>query len=195
MMMKDILRDINLRIPYNIPEDSLVVFINSALRRFGRHIGRDSIESFKGIEGISLYPVPGYVNPESIKAVTVNGRAYSPRRYDEELSDMSYSLTPSGYILLSSVREGDTVNIYHTSCYEAKLRSEAGDEFDTQDMGIDGEYADAVIFSAISDYMETCEDIVAANNYRSKCDEIVKRAMQGRYQKRGKYPVTKDVMK
>ena len=107
---------------------------------------------------------------------------------------MSYSLTPSGYILLSSVMAGDTVNIYHTSCNMVKMRNEAGDDFDLQDLCIYGEYADAVIFSVVADYMETAEDITAANNYRSKCDEIVRNAMQGRYKKRGKYPITKDVL-
>jgi hypothetical protein len=62
-------------------------------------------------------------------------------------------------------------------------------------LGVDDEYVNAVIYGALAEYNEVNEEIEAANNYRNKADEIVARAMQGRYSKSGKYPVTKDVMR
>ena len=176
--MKSIIKEIRLRLPYNINEDDIVLYINSAIRRYGRHIGiyRSQMLKLSGNRGEL-----GSICPECIKAVFCG---------DREITD--YKLH-GGEIILNG-KPGKEITVYHTSCNTAKTRDEAGEDFDNQDLKVDSEYIDAVVFSVAADYMETAEDITAANNYRAKCDEIVRSAMQGKYIKRGKYPVTKNVL-
>ena len=198
MTLKNILKEIDVRMPSETEEDTVLMYINSALRMYGRHIGKRNMESFDGVAGINIYPLPSGVKEECIKSVTVNGIEREAKRYDERISDLSYSLEPTGYIMFyGKMCGGEKIKILHDSWQEAKYRDEmeSDEEFEAQDLGVDNEYIGAVIFGALAEKSEVDEEIEAANNFRNKADEVVARATQGRYSKRGKYPKTRDVMK
>ena len=191
MILLDILDEINMRSGADIEEGMAIRLINSAVRTYGRYIGRGSMESIKGVKGVGIYPIPPGINSESIRSVIVDGVEYKPLRYDELADNESWSIDPAGFIHISG--GGEEITILHDSCCQAKGRDSCED-FDEQDLNVDDEYINAVIYGALAEYGEVAEDIEMANNYRSKALDVVARAMQGRYQKRGKYPVTKDVM-
>lgn len=197
MKLIDIIKELNLRSGADIDDDVWVVYINSALRTFGRYIGymqRGALR--REAEKDGLYKLPDVIKDESIKGVWISGEQILPARYDEDQREGTYCIVEPGKLRIN-VSDWNYGYIVHNSVAEAETRDESNseDEYNGQDLGVDDEYINAVIYGALAEYNEVSEEIEAANNYLNKADEIVARAMQGRYSKSGKYPVTKDVMR
>lgn len=197
MRLIDIIKELNLRSGADIDEDVWVMYINSALRTFGRYIGRMTEATiFKGMEDNSGWiHLPEAIKSESIVNVDADGKRLVPAEIGENRDGTYATYLPEGIRI--NAGDWETGHIYHTSVKKCDGRDafDREGDFEGQDMNIDEEYVNAVIFGALAEYNEVNEEIEAANNYRNKADEIVARAMQGRYIKRGKYPVTKDVMR
>ena len=196
MKLIDILKELEIRSGADVSEDQWILFINSALRTYGRYIGYMQRGGFHQSEvNAGIYNLPDVIKEESIKGVWISGEQILPARYDEDQREGTYCIVEPGKLRIN-VSDWTSGYIVHNSVAEAKTRdkSNSDDEYNGQDLGVDDEYINAVIYGALAEYGEVAEDIEMANNYRSKALDVVSRAMQGRYQKRGKYPVTKDVM-
>jgi hypothetical protein len=191
----DIIKELNLRSGADVDDDVWVMYINSAIRVYGRYIGRLERLGIPFVEnGVLDYNENGKrVNGESIKSVWIDGVQLQPIRFDEPEREGTYCIEPGDKVRINA-GEWEQGELWHYSVIPAKTRDDIKD-FDNQDMNVDDEYINAVIYGALAEYNEVNEEIEAANNYRNKADEIVARAMQGRYSKNGKYPVTKDVMR
>lgn len=200
MKLIDILKELEIRSGADVSEDQWIIFINSALRTYGRYIGRLQYQDIAG-----MFVIDGVIDfsggqsrrlaEEAIKSVWANGVQLEPVRFDEPEREGTYLILAEDKIKVN-VDTWEDGGIWHYTVVPANTRdkSNSDDEYNGQDLGVDDEYINAVIYGALAEYGEVAEDIEMANNYRSKALDVVSRAMQGRYQKLGKYPTTRDVM-
>lgn len=206
MTLKDVINDLSVRLQHTLTEDDIIRYINYALYDIKRVAAKLDVFRFKTVDGVNLYPIPSYISPEGIKTVTVNNTEYLPRRMNELQSDCIYHITPDGYInFLSMPKGGSAVLITYEGIAPLltlgevrelnadMTEDEAQEYYNSQDMGIDDEYVQLVPLWVAISAAEVMEDINLANNFRAQYNQMYQKAQQGKYLKRGKYPITRVV--
>jgi hypothetical protein len=206
MTLKDIIDDLSVRLQHTLSKDDIVRYVNYALYDIKRVAAKLDVFGFDAQEKVSLYPLPTYVAPEGIKTVTVDGTEHLPKRLNEVQKDCTYHITPDGYInLYPAPKVGQKVYIAYegvspllTLSEVEELHTDLAEEdvqafYENQDTGIDDEYAILIPLWVAISAAEAMEDINLANNFRVQYNNAYKKAQQGKYLKRGKYPVTRVV--
>ena len=204
MYLREVLNILNTKMPSKLREEEWILYLNSAIRRYGRDIAKEDYLRFDAASGVKIYPIPKYA-ADGIKAVTVGGRGIKIKLYDEADTDDYCIVSPTGYIALSFYPKGGERVCIMFSCarrydtwQDTLNREDIGDAqrkdiYDCQECGVYDDFTDAVILGAMAEYAEAAEDTAAADNYRQQAETIVKCARQSRYAKRGKYPKTRVV--
>lgn len=191
--------------PSKTSESDWITYLNTAIRRYGRYIALEDVLRFKTVDKIQYYPLP-QIGGEGIKGVTVGSRELTPVEYGQSAEDGSYCITPTGFLMLTFFPKGgeDVAVVYRAAvpfkteaevaarCHD-KTEAERRQIYENQWCGVHTEYIDAIIYGAMAEMAAASEDITASDNYRRLADEVVRGAMQSRYAKHGKYPVTKVV--
>lgn len=206
MTLKDIIDDVGRRIQHTLSEDDIVMYANYALSDVRRVAAKFDVYSFDTTSGVSIYPLPTYIAPEGIKTVTVGGGEYLPKRLNEASRDSYYHITPDGFLQLSPTPRGgkevliayEGVELFSTLAEIEEgnptlTEEEKSELYYGQDPNIDEEYSQLIPLSVASAVAEEMEDLSRANNLMARYNALYRKAEQGKYLKRGKYPVTRMV--
>lgn len=188
MKLGEILKSIDARRPNALEEDTKICFINSTIRQYGKIIGKGAVYEFETEEGKNLYKLPDGEEGDGIVAVFIGEAEAECLEIGEEARDNSYIIMPAGFIRLSGTG-AKQVKIIHNAC--VPFETFDGDDYLEADCGAYDSFADVLVYGALYQMAESEEDLNAATNYKEQMMEILKRAQQGRYLKRGRYPKVK----
>ncbi len=197
MKLCDILEDVNARMPHGFEESRLISWLNTALREIYKVISvREGIRF--PASGQMLYPLPGAVRCDLISAITVDGRELTKKRMGENACPDSWFKVTEGFIgIYPPPKCGKTISVWYFRRPERVLTaSEALDadiSYLDQEIALDEDYGEMLRLALLIMIAEAREDIALANNYKLSYNMLLSRARQERYEKDGKYPVTKDV--
>lgn len=194
MKLSEIIDRVNLYVPSPYTDDEKTEFINSAIEGIKRFAGINDVYSFKA-SGLKIYPLPDGVAGECVLAVWVGGGQLPCADITTDTESFFYIL-PTGFIGFSDTpRVGDRIEIVYTALSGAKRRTEFDSDADflAQEIYIDTEYLPLLANFAAADIAAAMEDISLSNNLRSEYNRLYLAGLQGKYQKRGRYPVTKMV--
>ncbi len=206
MTLKDVIDDLSVRLQHTLSEDDIVRYVNYAQQDIKRVAAKFDVFSIDTVTGINMYPLPTYVAPEGIKLVIVDKTDYQPKKLYDTQRDCIYHITPDGYIHLLPTPKGGTrvlityegvsplLTLNEVKEIHGDMSNEEAQEFyNKQDTGIDDEYAVLIPLSVAISAAEVMEDVNLANNFRVQYNAAYQKAQQGKYLKRGKYPVTRVV--
>lgn len=198
MKMKDILADVRVRMPNAFEEDSLVLWLDSALRDIYKVLALREGITFTAVDGQAIYPLPADVCCDLISAVVQNGRELTARRIGDEAIPGSWSKVTEGFIgLYPAPKKGDTITVWYFAkpprLLTAAEAEEAGVDYAGQEIHLDPDYGEMLKTALCITIAEAREDVALANNYKINYNMLLARARQERYEKDGKYPVTKTV--
>lgn len=194
MKLKDLLYELDLFLPNPYTPAEKVIFLNKTIMEIRRFGGKRDVFTFMG-NGGRLYPMPEGVRGENVTGVSVNGEDYLPK--DIQMSGKSfYTFLPDGFISIEPAPESDDeVWLYFSTLEPLKSEAEfeSGDDFLLQEADIDPEYKHLLLYGAMSDIAAALEDIDMSNNLKMEFNSLKRDALQGRYKKAGRYPVTRVV--
>ena len=204
MTLNDIIKDLQTRLQHTLTHDDIVRYINYALYDISDVASKYDVFRFNTFDGNSLYPIPSYI--VRIKTVTVDGTEYLPKGLNESKRGNMYTITPDSYIqFIPAPNKNKEVLIAFEGVEQiltlAEVQetypdlddTEAKEYFDNQKLEIAEEYSQLIPLSVAISAAETMEDINLANNFRVQYNQLYKKAEQGKYIRRGKYPVTRVV--
>ncbi len=197
MRLGDILEDISARMPHSFEENRLVAWLNGALREIYKVISlRDGIQ-FPST-GQMLYPLPLAVRCDLISAVLAGKKELAAKRMGEEaIRDCWFKVTEGFIGIYPPPKRGETISIWYFKRPEPILTEEeaaaAGISYLEQEIELDEDYGEMLRLALCIMIAEAREDVNLANNYKLSYNMLLSRAKQERYEKDGKYPVTKDV--
>jgi hypothetical protein len=189
MKLGRILKSIDIRRPNSFEEDCKIEFINSVIRQWGHIIGKVQRYEFITEGGKEVYPLPDGAEGDSIKAVYIGGVRAEAEKYESEVLSGRWQIEGEGYMRLCE-EGGKRVEVFYCDCKEFEGFKEGYLE---SDCGVRDSYADILVYGALYQMAECEEDINAAANFKERMDELLRRAMQGRYLKDGKYPTVREV--
>ena len=197
MKLCDILEDVNARMPHGFEENRIIMWLNTALREIYKVISLREGIRFPAT-GQMLYPMPSAVQCDLISAITVDGRALTKKRMDEDACPGSWFKVTEGFIgIYPPPGRGKTISVWYFKKPERILTAaeamDAGISYPDQEIDLDEDYGEMLRLALLITIAEAREDIALANNYKLSYNMLLQRARQERYEKDGKYPVTKDV--
>lgn len=196
MKLKDLLYELDLFLPNPYTAGEKVIFLNKTIMEIRRFGGKSDIYTFSG-NGERLYPLPQGIRGENVKGISVNGQDYLAKDVAGR-GDNFYVFLPEGFILIEPAPETeDEIFIYFSSLAPLKSETEfeSEDEFLNQEINLDPEYKYLLLYGAMSDIAAALEDIDMSNNLKMEFNSQKRDALQGRYKKAGRYPVTREVKK
>lgn len=200
MKLMRLLADIAERVPNSFSEALLVEWINRSAQEVYKVLGVRDGFSFTAAGGQTVFPLPGDIACDRICAVTANGKALTARRIDDVAGrDIWYKITDGFIGIYPAPPKGTKVQL----CYFVKpmpflTRAEAeadGVDFEAQEMRLDEDFTELLTLGTLITVCEAREDTALSNNYKISYNLLLSRARQERYEKDGKYPVTKIVQK
>lgn len=200
MKLIRILQDIEERVPNAFPESLVVEWINRVATEVYKVLGVREGFSFTAPGKATVFPLPGDISCDLISAITANGKALTARRIDDIAGQNIWYKITDGFIgIYPAPPKGTKVQL----CYFAKpkpflTREEAeqdGVDFALQEMPLDPDYAELIVLGTLITICEAREDAALSNNYKISYNLLLSRARQERFEKDGKYPVTKIVQK
>lgn len=200
MTVGRLLRDLTERVPNAFSEGLLVEWINRTAQEVYKILGIREGFMFTVPGGQAVFPLPGDISCDLISAVTVNGKALTARRIDDTaIHNMWYKITDGFIGIYPAPQRGTKVHVYYyTKPVPFLTREEAeadGVDFEAQRLRLDPDFAELLILGTAITICEAKEDTALGNNYKVSYNLLLSRAMQERYEKDGKYPVTKVIQK
>lgn len=197
MKLCDILEDVNVRMPHGFEETRLVAWLNLALREIYKVISLREGIRFPA-SGQMLYPLPSAVRCDLISEVTVDGKELTKKRMGEDAAPDSWFKVTEGFIgIYPPPKCGKTISVWYFKRPERILTAAEAVDMDIsyldQEIELDEDYGEMLRLALLIMIAEAREDIALANNYKLSYNMLLNRARQERYEKDGKYPVTKDV--
>ncbi len=198
MTLKSFLTDIKTRMPNAFEEEQLIAWINTAIREVYKVMALQNGYTFTAISGRTLYPLPGEIAFELIRTVLADGVEYEPRRLGEDVPTHSWFKAAEGFMGFYPPPKGGTpiTIFYHerpVSLLTAAEAQAAGVDYDTQPIALVADCMEMVKYAVFITIAEAREDVTLANNYKLSYNLLLSRAQQERYEREGKYPVTKIV--
>ncbi len=198
MILGEILDDVKIRMPNAFEDDSLVCWLGNALRELYKVLAMREGFTFTAMGGQTIYPLPADIRCDLISAVVVGGKELTARRIGDEGFPGVWFKAAEGYIGLSPApRRGEKITIwYHARpkpLLTEKEAENAGISFREQEIRLDPDYEEMLKIALCMMIAEAREDVALANNYKVSYNMLLARARQERYEKDGKYPVTKIV--
>lgn len=194
MTLKDLLYELDLFLPNPYTAGEKVIFLNKTIMEIRRFGGKRDIFTFMG-NGGRIYPLPPEIRGENVLGVSVNGEDYFPKNVHSG-GRRFYAFQPEGFISIEPAPLiDDEVWIYFSSLQPLGSVGEFGseEEFLSQEIDIDPEYKHLLLYGAMADIAAATEDVEMSNNLRMEFNSLKRDALQGRYKKAGRYPVTREV--
>lgn len=197
MRLGDILEDIKVRMPHAFEESQLVCWLNGALGEVYKVLAiRDGLRITAS--GQMLYPLPGDVSCDLISAVVREGKELEARRIgDAAYGEIWFKVSDDFIGLYPAPKCGENIMIWYFQrpdrILTAQEAAEEGISYENQSIRLDPDYGEMLKTALCIMIAEAREDIALANNYKLSYNMLLSRARQERYEKDGKYPVTKTV--
>ncbi len=200
MTLGSILEDVKVRMPNAFEESTLVRWLDGAQREIYKILAIREGFTFTAMGGQSIYPLPADIGCDLISAVVVDGKERIPRRIgDEGMSGIWFKVTEGFIGLHPAPKRGESVTVWYfhrPSPLMTEAEAEiAGISYLEQKIWLDPDYAEMLKVALCSTIAEAREDVALANNYKMNYNMLLTRARQERYEKDGKYPVTKCIGK
>ncbi len=198
MTLGEILEDVKARMPNAFAEDLIVRWLDSAHRELYKVLAVREGFIFTALDGQTIYPLPRDVSFDLISAVVAGKKELTARRVGEEGASDIWFKAADGFIgLYPAPKRGEKVTVWYFArparlLTEAEA-AEAGIPFLEQEIRLDPDYEEMLKTALCITIAEAREDVTLANNYKLNYNMLLARARQERYEKDGKYPVTKIV--
>ena len=201
MTLRELIDDINLRMPNAFDESDLVKFINIALAEGYRHITDYEVYAFEAARGVSVYPLPTFIKFDMIENVWAGKKEYLPKNYSDEVLGNVYYAVPGNFIGLSPVpNEGEIFIRYKEKPTPFNVISDEDrntpsllTEYYEQTLNVSDEYAELIKYGVFIIIAEAKEDVNLANNYKQNYNSVIVSARHRRWKESGKYPAIKNV--
>jgi len=100
MRLGQILEDVKVRMPNAFEEDSLVIWLDSALRDIYKVLALREGFTFSAVHGQSVYPLPADISCDLVSAVVVDGKELTARRIGDDVVPNCWSKVTEGFIAL-----------------------------------------------------------------------------------------------
>ncbi len=200
MRLMRVLQDISERVPNAFSESLLVEWINRSAIEVYKVLGVREGFSFTAPGGQTVFPLPGDISCDLVSAVTANGKALTSRRIDDMAGHNIWYKITDGFIgIYPAPPKGTKVRLYYfakpTPFLTREEAEEDGVDFDSQSMQLDADFTELITLGTLITVCEAREDAALSNNYKISYNLLLSRARQERFEKDGKYPVTKIVQK
>ncbi len=193
----EILADVKTRMPNAFEEDTLIRWLDSAVRELYKVLGVREGFTFRAMGGQTIYPIPTDICAGGISAVVVGGKEIAARRIGDANGIGWFGATEGFIGLYPSPGRGEKITIWYyvrpARLLTAAEAEEAGVAFSEQEIRLDGDFEELLKLSLCIAIAEAREDVALANNYKVSYNMLLSRARQEKYGKDGKYPVTKIV--
>lgn len=198
MRLGEILEDVKIRMPNAFEDDSLVRWLDSALRELYKVLAVRDGFTFTAMGGQTIYPLPADIRCDLISAVVAGGKELTARRIGDEGFSQVWFKAAEGYIgIHPAPRRGEKITVWYFARPQPLMTvaeaEEAGVSFAEQEIRLDRDYEEMLKIALCITIAEAREDVALANNYKLSYNMLLARARQERYEKDGKYPVTKIV--
>ena len=200
MKLTSLLSDIGERVPNAFSENVLVGWINRATDEVYKILSEREGFVFTAPGGQSVFPLPRDISCALISAVTVNGKSLTARRIDDVVGqDIWYKITDGFMGIYPAPQKGQKICLYYFAKPKPFLTreeaAEEGTDFASQVLKLDGDFKELITLGTLITVCEAREDTALANNYKISYNLLLARARQERFEKDGKYPVTKMIQK
>ena len=198
VILGEILEDVKIRMPNAFEDDLLVCWLSSALRELYKVLAMREGFTFTAMGGRTIYPLPADIRCDLISTVVVGGKELTPRRIGDESFSNIWFKAVEGYIgIYPALRRGEKITVWYYArpkpLLTEKEAEKAGISFLEQEIRLDPDYEEMLKMALCIMIAEAREDVALANNYKISYNMLLARARQERYEKDGKYPVTKIV--
>lgn len=201
--VRQVLNDIQTRIPHEYEENSLLLWINETMKKIYKDLAIQSQYSFTTRSGQDLYSLPNDCSIDMINHVTVSMKARNQDNpYDwgdfeeiksylpnEKMSEKGYYDGREGAIgIYPTPQDTRKVDIYYMK--KPKMVTNLDDYIE-----IDDNYVDLVKFNVMSIIAMSGRnpDIELANEYILLYNNLVMKANENKNEQQQKYPIIRNV--
>ncbi len=201
--VRQVLEDIQIRLPHTYNEDSLFLWINETMKKIYKDLAIQEQISFITQKDEDLYPLPEDCSIDLINSVTISTKAatkayqddwgdfkelksYLP---DEEMKSLGYFDGREGLIgIYPTPEDARKVNIYYMK--KPKMITKLDDYIE-----IDDNYIDLVKYNVMSIIAMSGHnpDIELANEYILLYNNLVQKANENKNEQQQKYPIIRNL--
>lgn len=201
--VRQVLKDIQVRLPHEYTEDSLFLWINETMKKIYKDLAIQDQYSFTTSAGQELYSLPENCSIDMINSVTISSKARSQENpYDwgnfEELRSYlpEEKMTVRGYF---DGREG-AIGIYPAPQDVRKVdiyfmkRPQMVNDLDDY-IEIDDNYVDLVKYNVMSIIAMSGHnpDVELANEYILLYNNLVQKANESKNEQQQRYPTIRNI--
>ena len=199
--VKQVLDDIQIRLPHTYTEDRLMLWINETMKKIYKDLAIQEYYSFETTKGQKLYSLPSDCSIDMIKYAVISSKAKSQTNYDwGEFSklkfyDLKETMTEQGYYdgtegtigIYPMPIDSKTVNIYYHK--KPKMVTSLDDNIE-----IDDNYVDLVKYNVLSIIAMSGHnpDTELANEYILLYNNLVQKANESKNENQQKYTSIRD---
>ena len=201
--VKQILEDIQVRLPHEYTEDNLFVWINETMKKIYKDIAVEDCYSFITAPGQNIYSLPENCSVDMITSVTISSNAISGenpdnwgifkelRSYipDEKMTVAGYFDGTEGTIGLYPMPQ-DTRKVFIYYLKKPKMVTSIDDYLELDDNFIDLVKYNVMSIIAMSGYNP---DVELANEYILLYNNLVNKANESKNEQQQRYPIIRNV--
>ena len=201
--VRQVLDDIQVRLPHEYTEDSLFLWINETMKKIYKDLAIQEYYSFNTSEGRELYSLPEDCSIDMINSVTISEKARSQDNpYDwgnfkdiksylpnEKMDVPGYYDGREGLIgLYPMPQDVRKVNVYYMK--KPQMVTNLDDYIE-----IDDNYIDLVKYNVMSIIAMSGHnpDVELANEYILLYNNLVQKANENKNEQQQRYPVIRDI--
>lgn len=201
--VRQVLDDIQVRLPHEYTEDSLFLWINETMKKIYKDLAIQEYYSFNTSEGRELYSLPEDCSIDMINSVTISEKARSQDNpYDwgnfkdiksylpnEKMDVPGYYDGREGLIgLYPMPQDVRKVNVYYMK--KPQMVTSLDDYIE-----IDDNYIDLVKYNVMSIIAMSGHnpDIEIANEYILLYNNLVQKANENKNEQQQRYPIIRDI--
>ena len=199
--VKQVLDDIQVRLPHEYNKDSLFLWINETMKKIYKDLALQEYYSFETIKGQKLYSIPNDCSIEMIKSVDISSRAKNQTNSDWGLFtrlkfyDLNENMIEPGYYdgtegalgIYPTPQDNRKVNIYYHK--KPKMVTSENDYIE-----LDDNYIDLVKYNVLSIIAMSGHnpDVELANEYILLYNNLVQKANENKNEDQQKYHTLRD---
>lgn len=203
--VRQVLDDIQVRIPHTYTQDSLFLWINETMKKIYKDLSLQDYYSFTTAAGQELYSLPEDCSIDMINSVTISDKArdqYNPYDWggfnelksyvpNERMTEPGYYDGREGLIGIYPVpQDVRKVDVFYMK--KPKMVTSLDDYIEIDDNYIDLVKYNVMSIIAMSGYNP---DIELANEYILLYNNLVQRANENKNEQQQRYPVIRNLNK
>lgn len=203
--VRQVLDDIQVRIPHTYTQDSLFLWINETMKKIYKDLSLQDYYSFTTAAGQELYSLPENCSIDMINSVTISDKArdqYNPYDWggfnelksyvpNERMTEPGYYDGREGLIGIYPVpQDVRKVDVFYMK--KPKMVTSLDDYIEIDDNYIDLVKYNVMSIIAMSGYNP---DIELANEYILLYNNLVQRANEDKNEQQQRYPVIRNLNK